>query len=145
MKTVALLADVVLPADERSPAASAAGVPEFINEWVSAPYPLQQADLEIIRPGLAWLNTESYKRHGATFAVLADAPRTELLDVIATPAKARAEDQIGVIFFQKFVDLCLSGYYSSAAGFEDLQYRGNLPMPVFPGPPPEVLQHLGLV
>ena len=144
MKTITLLADLVLPADDRSPAASAAGVPIFINEWVSAPYPLQQADLAIIRPGLAWLNTESFKRHGAAFIALPDAPRTALLDSIASPSKAAEPDRIGAAFFQKFIDLCLSGYYSSAAGFEELQYKGNLPMPTFPGSPPEVLRHLGL-
>ena len=144
MKTVRLLADLVLPADDRSPAASAAGVPEFINEWVSAPYPLQQADLAIIRPGLAWLNTESFKRHGVAFIALPEGPRTALLDNIATPTKAAEQYRIGAVFFQKFIDLCLSGFYSSAAGFEDLQYKGNLPTPTFPGPPPEVLRHLGL-
>ena len=144
MKTVTLLADLVLPADDRSPAGSAAGVPEFINEWVSAPYPLQQSDLTIIRPGLSWLNTESFKRHGVAFIALPEAPRTALIDSIASPAKAAETDRIGAVFFQKFIDLCLSGFYSSAVGFEDLQYRGNLPMPSFPGPPPEVLRHLGL-
>ena len=115
------------------------------NEWVSAPYPLQQSDLAILRPGLGWLSTDSFKRPGVAFIVLPEAPRTSLLDSIATPpAKAAAADRIGAVFFQKFIDLCLSGFYSSAAGFEDLQYRGNLPMPSFPGPPPEVLRHLGL-
>lgn len=144
MKTIGVLADLVLPADERSPAASQAGVPEFLNEWVSAPYPLQQADLTVIRPGLAWLNTESFKRHKTGFIALSPEQQTTLLDTIANPAKADPEHQIGAAFFQKFIDLCLSGYYSSSVGFEDLQYRGNLPMPNFPGPPPDVLRHLGL-
>src|SRR5687767_10492046 len=43
MKTVTALCDVIIPADEKSPAASAVGVPDFINEWVSAPYDQQVA------------------------------------------------------------------------------------------------------
>ena len=75
------------------------------NEWVSAPYPLQQSDLAILRPGLGWLNTESFKRPGDAFIVLPEAPRTTLLDSIATPATAAAADRIGAVFFQKFIDL----------------------------------------
>jgi hypothetical protein len=48
-----------LPADANSPAASAVGVPAFIDEWVSAPYPDQQQHRGVIRGGLAWLNTEA--------------------------------------------------------------------------------------
>src|SRR4051794_13002432 len=46
MKSVTLLCDTIIPADEKSPAASAVGVPDFINEWVSAPYPTQVEDLQ---------------------------------------------------------------------------------------------------
>ena len=36
LATAAALCDVILPADERSPAPSTVGVPDFIDEWVSA-------------------------------------------------------------------------------------------------------------
>src|SRR5689334_13566464 len=37
-QTVAALADVIVPADDRSPSASQLKVPDFIDEWISAPY-----------------------------------------------------------------------------------------------------------
>src|ERR671923_296803 len=43
-----ILADLIIPADERSPSATAVGVVEFIDEWVSAPYPTQQDDRAIV-------------------------------------------------------------------------------------------------
>ena len=62
--TAAAVCDVIIPADERSPAASAVGVHDFVDEWVSAPYPRQKEDRQIVRGGLAWINTEAHKRFG---------------------------------------------------------------------------------
>src|SRR5215210_8011381 len=61
-RAVTALADLIIPADEFGPAASAVGVPDFIDEWVSAPYDQQIKDRKIIRAGLAWLEGESTKR-----------------------------------------------------------------------------------
>jgi hypothetical protein len=49
LKTVKVLGDIIIPADENGPEASAVGVPEFINEWVSAPYEQQRGDLKTLR------------------------------------------------------------------------------------------------
>src|SRR5260221_2025157 len=68
MKIVTPLADIIIPADEHGPAASAVGVPAFINEWVSAPYPDQQEDMLTIRGGLKWIDTEARKRFSKGFA-----------------------------------------------------------------------------
>ncbi len=38
------------------------GVPDFIDEWVSAPYEAQQKDGKVIRAGLAWIDDEAKKR-----------------------------------------------------------------------------------
>jgi hypothetical protein len=58
-RTVAALADLLIPADEFGPAASAVGVPDFIDEWVSAPYEPQIKDRQTIRGGLAWIEAEA--------------------------------------------------------------------------------------
>lgn len=145
LETVTVLADIILPEDEKSPAASKAGVPEFINEWISAPYEVQEADRAIVRGGLAWLNTESFKQDGKRFTELESAKQLAICDSIASVAKAAPELKIPAQFFRKFADLCLSGFYTTSTGFQDLGYVGNTPMPEFPGPPQEILKKLGLV
>src|SRR5690242_13565852 len=40
-RTASALCDVMIPADETSPNASAVGVTDFIDEWISSPYPAQ--------------------------------------------------------------------------------------------------------
>src|SRR4051812_46377131 len=81
-RIVAALADVIIPADEFGPAASSVGVPDFIDEWVSAPYDPQIKDRKIIRDGLAWMDRESEKRHGKGFAEITAAQRAAILQGI---------------------------------------------------------------
>src|SRR6185437_12623423 len=50
----AALSDLIIPADEHSPSASAVGVVDFIDEWISAPYPLQRADRDTVLHGFTW-------------------------------------------------------------------------------------------
>ena len=65
-----ILADIIIPADDHSPSASAVGVVEFIDEWVSAPYPVHQRDRTIVRGGFAWLDAEAARRFGKDFSDL---------------------------------------------------------------------------
>src|SRR5262249_53867228 len=81
-KLVTVLADVIVPADEFGPAASAVGVTDFIDEWVSAPYDQQQREQKTIRQGLAWLDTAAQQRFGRSFVACADPERISLLDDI---------------------------------------------------------------
>ena len=37
--------------------------PDFVDEWVSAPYPEQQSDRKVIFTGLEWVDAEA-ARHG---------------------------------------------------------------------------------
>lgn len=142
MKTVKVLGDIMIPADENGPEASAVGVPDFINEWVSAPYEQQQGDLKVIRQGLAWLDTESKKRFSKIYADAAPDQQTAILDdIVKQGADARKE---AYTFFKLFRDRAAGGYYSTPAGWKAIGYVGNTPMAEFPGPPPEVLKHLGL-
>lgn len=143
-KTVAALADVILPADQYGPAASAVGVPDFIDEWVSAPYEAQIADRDIVRPGLAWMDKESAARFaGKRFHELEAGQQTAFLDDIGT--KGSAAHKAGYNFFKKFRELAVGGYYSTREGWAAIGYVGNVPIVGdYPGPPPEALKHLGL-
>ncbi len=141
MRIVTVLGDLIIPADEHGPAASAVGVPDFINEWVSAPYDAQQKDGKVIREGLAWIDAEAKKRFGQGFADAAAAEQTALLEDIVNGMDAR---KTAPGFFTNFRDKVAGGYYSTPEGWKAIGYVGNVPMVEFPGPPPEVLKRLGL-
>jgi hypothetical protein len=142
MKTVKVLSDIIIPADEHGPEASAVGVPEFINEWVSAPYEQQQGDLELLRKGLPWLDAEAKKRFAKIFAEITPEQRMAILDdIVAEGTEARKQ---AYPFFRMFRDRAAGGYYSTPAGWKAIGYVGNVAMAEYPGPPPEVLKHLGL-
>jgi hypothetical protein len=145
MKTVTALCDMIIPADDRSPAASAVGVPDFINEWVSAPYPQQKSDLMMVREGVAWIEKEARTRFSKGFADLGEPQKTAICEDIASTARATPEHKNGAEFFSKLRNLTAGGFYSTPEGWKDLGYIGNVPMAEFPGPPPEVLKHIGLV
>lgn len=144
-ETVRMLADYVLPADERGPSAAEVGVPEFIDfvmtdELLGDPEGRQTA----MRGGLAWLDTQSRRAFGTTFVDATDAQRRQLLDRIAYPDDADPADAAGVAFFSRFRDYTAAGYFSSPQGIEDLGYIGNVARPEWPGCPAEVARHIGL-
>src|ERR1022692_1789582 len=143
-KTVTALCDVIIPADEKSPSASSIGVPDFIDEWISAPYPEQQADRKQVLDGLAWLEDESKKRFQKTFADLNDEQKHRICDDICYAPKAGPEFKNAAAFFATFRNLTAGGFYTTPQGWKDVQYIGNVPLTQFDGPPPEVLAHLGL-
>lgn len=144
LATLSVLCDTIIPADEHSPGASTVGVPAYINQYVSAPYEGQQRDLIRIRGGLAWLNTESDRRFGRPFARLTATERTQICDDICYLAKAKPEFQAAARFFDQVRDLTATGFYTTREGMADLKYIGNMALPKFDGPPPEVLRHIGL-
>jgi hypothetical protein len=143
-RTVSALCDVLLPADERSPSASVLKVPDFIDEWVSAPYPRQQQDRKVVLHGLVWLEAESKKRFGPAFMELNDTQKRRICDDICSIERAPSQFKTAAEFFRTFRNLTMSGFYTTPAGMKDLQYVGNVPLLQFEGPPPEVLKFLKL-
>ena len=144
-ETVRMLADYVLPADERGPSAAEVGVPEFIDsvmtdELLGDPRDRQTA----MRGGLAWLDAQSRRAYGEPFVQATDAQRRELLDRIAYPDSAAPADAAGVSFFNRFRDYTAAGYFSSPQGMDDLGYVGNVARSEWPGCPAEVARHIGL-
>jgi hypothetical protein len=138
LRTTAALCDLILPEDERSPSASGVGVPDFIDEWVSAPYAQQQEDRELIVDGLERLEQQSRQRFDVSFAFASEPQKTELVDSIAggsgpEPAK----------FFSRFRYLTVGAFYTTEAGARDVGYIGNVPIAgEYPGPSDEAMAHL---
>lgn len=137
-----LLCDIIIPADATSPSASAVGVVDFIDEWISAPYPQQQADRPVIRNGLVWFEAEAQRRFAKSMLKLDAKQRHAICDDICYAPKAKNAEASK--FFARFRDLTAGGFYTTPAGRKDLQYVGNVPLQRFDGPPIEVLKKVGL-
>jgi hypothetical protein len=139
-----ILADIIIPADQHSPSASAVGVVEFIDEWVSAPYPANLRDRPIVLGGFSWLDGEAARRFGKGFAELGAAERSGICDDICDESRAVTVRRDAARFFALYRDLTAGGFYSTPAGRKDLGYIGNVPLARFDGPPPELLKKLNL-
>lgn len=121
LQTAAILSDFILPASGSAPSATALGVPDFIDEWVSAPYPDQLKDRPIIRDGLRALGPK---------VLGADAGKRGQA-LAALPAATDAATQT---FFRRFRWLVVGAYYTTEAGFKDIGYIGNVARSADPGP-----------
>jgi len=140
-----VLADLIIPADDRSPSATSVGVVDFIDEWISAPYPSHKQDRATVLGGLSWLVAEARRRFGNGFADLEARQQSAICDDICSVARAAPAWQDAARFFAVFRDLTAGGFYSSPAGRRDVGYIGNVPLTHFPGPPPELLRKLDLL
>jgi hypothetical protein len=140
LRTVHVLADMIIPRDERSGNATDAGVPEFMD-FMMIDRPNNQ---KWMRQGLAWIDSQSNTRFGKSFADAAQSQREAILNDIAWPARAPASMADGVTFFNRFRDLTSSGFWSSQIGVKDLKYEGNLFATDWNGCPPAALKKLGV-
>ena len=139
--TVRVLVDMIIPRDERSGSATDARVPEFMDYNLNLASERNQVEMH---GGLAWLDTESRTRFNANFVKCTEAQRKQLLDDISWPDKAKPEFSHGVQFFNSFRDMTASGFFSSAMGWKDVRYIGNVFNPGWNGCPAEALQQLGV-
>lgn len=141
MATIAVLCDVILPADENFGSATDAGVPDFI-EFMAKDIPEMQANL---RGGLMWLDHKCNTELGAEFKSASPEQQKQILDTIAFPDIEIPEQErpLEIQFFSLMRNLTLTGYYTSKMGIEDLGYKGNMPN-VWDGVPDDVLEQHGV-
>ena len=146
LMSLAALCDVIIPADDRSPSASQVGAPDFIDEWVSAPYDGNRRDKVVVRGGLLWLDLESAERFGSGthFRDLTLDQQHNICDDICYGPDAAPGFEAASRFFDKVRDLTATAFWTTDEGMQDLQYIGNTPLASWGPPPPEVLRHLGL-
>jgi Gluconate 2-dehydrogenase subunit 3 len=139
MSTLAVLCDIIIPADEKSGSATDAKVPDFI-EFIVKDMPDNQVPM---RGGLQWLDLQSNKRYGNPFISCSQQQRLSLVDDIAYPNKVKPGMEQGVAFFNLARNLTASGFYTTEMGVKDIGYVGNKPNK-WNGVPDEVLQQYGL-
>jgi hypothetical protein len=139
MATIAVLADMILPADENSGSAGDAEVPAFI-EFIVKDMPSHQVPM---RGGLMWLDHEANSRFGNAFVNCSAQQQIAIVDDIAYPDTVKPQHSQGAKFFSLMRDLTMTGFYTTKIGIDDLGYVGNVPN-VWDGVPEEELQKHGL-
>jgi hypothetical protein len=139
-RTVQVLCDLIIPADERSGSASQAGVPEFLDDWIAfrTAQDLNENLQAQILGGLMWLDRESNRLFEKSFSEAASDQQKQILDRIAYPKKVAKEDEPWAMFFSEFRSLTVSGYFSSKMGVADLPYLGNTAVAEWKGCDPQV-------
>jgi gluconate 2-dehydrogenase gamma chain len=142
-RTAGVLADDIIPRDERSGSATEAGVPAFMDFHLGLTDTDENTRIAI-RGGLAWLDRETRRRFTVPYARATTEQRHAILDDIAWPKKAKPAFSNGVAFFNRFRDMVASGYYSSAMGWQDLRYTGNQYVATWNGCPDDAMQKLGV-
>ena len=115
-----MLADIVIPKDERSGSATDAKAPEFID-FMLVDKETSEGSKVSMRGGLAWLDDEMRKRFGTDFLSSSDANRRAVLDDIAYPKKANPELKRGAQWFDRFRNNVGAAFFSSAMGWQDLE------------------------
>ena len=142
-RTARVLADDVIPKDERSGSASEAGVVEFMDVNLSREDTTPETRVAW-RGGLRWLDTESRRRFGVAYAAAAAAQRHLILDDLAWPDRVPPAMAQGAAFFARFRDMTAAGFFSSAEGWRDLQYAGDTMVREWKGCPQPALDKLGV-
>jgi hypothetical protein len=129
-KTIAKLAEIIIPADEVSGSAVEAGAPEFID--VIANHNSEIAT--IMLGGLNWLDRQMERKYKVTFIDATPQQQTDMLNVIAYRKNAPDGNAVGVRFFDWMRRLTADAFYTSPIGVKDIGYVGNKGMTVFQVP-----------
>jgi hypothetical protein len=131
--TLQRLSDWIIPADEHSPGALAAGAADFIDFLCSASDEMKL----IYTGGLAWLDEAMKHRYGGkTFLAADPSQQTAMLDLIAYRENQRQDPALspGIDFFTWARKMVADAYYTSPLGIKDLGYLGNTAMTHFSVP-----------
>jgi gluconate 2-dehydrogenase gamma chain len=130
------LAELILPADERSPGALAAGAADYIDFLCSVNGDIK----EIYTGGIAWLDARMRQRCGKDFAAAPPEQQAALLDKIAWRKNASPEWNAGIEFFAWVRNMTVDAYYTSPVGVKEIGFMGNGAMSEF-SVPKEAVEH----
>lgn len=139
MATISILADIIIPKDEKSGGALDAKVPDFI-EFIVKDIPSHKTPM---RGGIKWLDLQCLNLYQNTFKDASKTQQLEMVDAIAYPKKAKPGMEQGVAFFNRMRNLTATGFFTSEIGVKDLGYAGNVPNQ-WTGVPDDVLRQYGM-
>ena len=119
--TVSALVNLIIPDDQVTPGAKAAGVTDYVDYVVShAPAEEQQA----WTVGLRALDEWSEERHRTVFRNLSAAQQDELIQEMASEEQSPRTPRGN--FFVRVKRITAEGFYTSKIGLiDDLKYQGN--------------------
>jgi hypothetical protein len=135
LATLAALCDIVLPAEPPHPSAKTIGAHEFLDEWVSAPYPEMQQDRALILDGLVALDQAAHTMRGLPFAQIDPTHQVDIFDQLCGAEATQP-------FSRRLIELVCDGYYTTREGHAAIGYVGNVALTSFPEPPPDVVRRL---
>src|SRR6267142_4859048 len=121
METVTAISDLIIPTDEHSPGAKAAGVSGFIDLMVNA----SPNEVKVLwREGLAAVDRMSEMQFSVAFIRAGQEQQISLLKTISR--NERRPKTIEERFFVAIKSLTVDAYYTSAIGIhKDLRYKGH--------------------
>ena len=135
--TLQHLSDLIIPADDRSPGALAAGAADFIDFLCASSDEMR----DIYTGGLLWLDdTMAHTSDGQTFLAASPAQQTALLDRIAYRKNQSPELNAGIQFFAFCRRMVADAYYTTPIGYKEVGYMGNSAMAQF-SVPKEALEY----
>ena len=122
------ISEMIIPADERSGGASAAGVAAFIDELIADSEPDVQKQWT---DGLAAMDAEARSRFGRGFVECPEDQRDQILSRLAA-SEENAQSELER-FFVLIKRQTVSGYYTSRVGLlDELEYKGGGPLAEYP-------------
>ena len=129
LDTVAALAEMIIPRDQHSPGAKAAGVDQFIDEIVAVS---EEATQQLWTEGLAALDELSKRASGKEFLLCNAEQQLDVLTKIGQ--REEHPETLEERFFVALKQSTIDGYYLSEVGIhQDLEYQGNVALAEFPG------------
>jgi len=138
LATVEALSELVIPADDHSPGARAAGVAPFLDAFLAATdaaYPDEAKLRDAWRTGLTTARAACRELHGRDVPACDEAEQTALLTRLAS--KERAGTPEGA-FFALLKEWTVDLYYTTEIGVkQELGYLGNSVLDEFVGELPD--------
>jgi hypothetical protein len=132
--TLEKLTDLIIPVENGSPGAVAAGCAAWIDTISSENPQLTK----IYKDGLAWMDKTIKARGAESFAAATTEQQTALLDQIAYRRNQSPELAAGIEFFSWARRMTVDAFYTSPIGIKDIDYRGNSPMGSYPEPTEQI-------
>ena len=129
LSLIASISELIIPADEHSPGAAAAGVPSFIDLMVNES---SEETKTLWQSGLAAVDKMSQEKFSVPFSRASAEQQISMLKVISrNEYRPRTIEER---FFIAIKSLTVDGYYTSQVGIhQDLRYKGNAYLKEFAG------------